>query len=810
MEFQLDQYGYITKYLVSGLKEEADISTVTGDDQLVCEKRMREKIEPIGGPAARESIRIGENSSLGLPWQYGYNYGNCFVDMSKFYPTLKYIQMHAATILKVPFEMEVEVWLWSYAAVAVWLGDELVGTIEHPCYKPIQKKCLKLKLNKGENVLFISLCNLGVRDTRTLFGIQIPGVEKEEIRVVLPDEEHVEAFISVDEWLSSVVLKADKLLFYGKAPEASRVVYDGKPVDFEKFYNRYTFQNIEGQTEVLLQEGKPCFKVEVPVGGQVLSRTFERCELLQPLYTSVGGRQENYERIFKRIASVGQIPRGDKESFSMYPILARYYLGEVRKEDEQEIYKSLKQIESKRDCSDFLTCALVRFLKLYRVSGPLAKRCREVMLDYRYWMDENGSDGMCFWSENHSLMFFVSAYLAGDLYPEERFLRSGKTGVEMKAQAGIRIYDWMTTTLAEGFDEFHSGGYTPITFAAILNVIDFGDEILSELAWKVADRLLEDMSFQTFQGVVIAPMGRVYREVLYPFSQDIQCLVNLIDEKAPDRFSEWIIFLATSRYRVPSDLKQRMNQPLSMVYEESNGRICVERQAEYMLTSVESPRTDGIKRRWENSYGEPDVDKGSFKYVKALNECFHGTTQFEPGVFGYQQHLWSGALSPEAVVFVNHPGGSCESCSTRPGYWFGNGIMPALKQVKNVLYSIYQIPEQYPVSFTHVYWPSKRFREEQRESHWLAASAGQGYIALWCSEEMTPYDDWLAECEYRVHARNTAYLCICGSLKEYSNLEAFLGHCKSKRPVYDKNTGRLTAGNDSLLFEKHDNQIQYI
>ncbi|RHC44871.1 hypothetical protein DW841_27510 [Hungatella hathewayi] len=69
----------------------------------------------------------------------------------------------------------------------------------------------------------------------------------------------------------------------------------------------------------------------------------------------------------------------------------------------------------------------------------------------------------------------------------------------MKETARQRIRDWMVQTEREGFDEFHSGGYTPITFAAILNVVDFCDGELSALAWKAADRLLKDLAVQTFQ-----------------------------------------------------------------------------------------------------------------------------------------------------------------------------------------------------------------------------------------------------------------------------------------------------------------------
>lgn len=86
-----------------------------------------------------------------------------------------------------------------------------------------------------------------------------------------------------------------------------------------------------------------------------------------------------------------------------------------------------------------------------------------------------------------------------------------------------------------------------------------------------------------------------------------------------------------------------------MMYGESNAQICIEKNEDYMLTSVQSPR-NGEPRVWENIYGREDALKGCFSYVKSLNECFHGTTQFQPGVFGYQQHMWYATIDPAAVI----------------------------------------------------------------------------------------------------------------------------------------------------------------
>lgn len=810
MEEYLNQYGYITSYLVSGMKEEPFESGIQDDDQMRCEKKMRLSMAVQDDNMPTGEIRIGGNSALGLPWNYMYSYGNWFVDLSKFYPKLAEVQLHAATVLVAEEEMETEVWLWSYAAVRVWVEGKLAGEITTPCYKPIQRQVLRWHLKKGRNLVYVKLKNLGVRDTRTLFGIQIPGEERHKIMVSLPDEKRAASYQKTGQWLSGIRLRKGTFLFPGLPPENSRIVYDKRPRDFKDFPFRYETQEIPEGLSVELAEGKPYVQVQVAVGEQLLTRNFERYELLSPVYSDDKEEHHCWEKVFRDIASVGQIPRGTKESFSMYPILARYFFGIETKEDEDELFKSLNQIESRRDCSDFLTCAIVRFLKLYPMKETLAQRCREVMLGYRYWMNEDGNDGMCFWSENHSLIFFVSAYLAGDIYPDGYFVRAKKLGKEMKAQARQRIYDWMESTLTEGFEEFHSGGYTPITFAAILNVIDFGDEELSVLAWKVADRLLEELALQTFQGVSVAPMGRVYREVLYPFAQDIQSLIHLADPAAPEKFSEWVIFLATSRYRMPDGLKERMKEDRSLVYDEGNARICVEKTKDYILTSVQSPRTDGRSRVWENRYETPGTDKGSFAYAKSLNECFHGTTQMEPGVFGYQQHLWQAAVSPCAVVFVNHPGGSSEACSTRPGYWFGNGIMPALKQEKQMLLAVYQIPDTHPIPFTHIYWPGERFEEQIHQENWMVGRVGRGAVALWCSEKPVPYDDMLALCEYRVESRRAAYLCVCGSLKEGESLNDFLRNCQTLKPVYEKTEGRLKAGNHSLSYVEHENTTQYV
>lgn len=124
----------------------------------------------------------------------------------------------------------------------------------------------------------------------------------------------------------------------------------------------------------------------------------------------------------------------------------------------------------------------------------------------------------------------------------------------------------------------------------------------------------------------------------------------------------------------PADLEEIAAGTGAFHYTTSNARIDGYKTGDYLLTSVQSPRRDGVQRVWQPE--EREEMRDHFIYVKSLNEHFHGTTQFQPGEYGYQQHMWYAALSDDLVVFANHPGHTCEDMSeVRPGYWYGNGAM---------------------------------------------------------------------------------------------------------------------------------------
>jgi hypothetical protein len=224
----------------------------------------------------------------------------------------------------------------------------------------------------------------------------------------------------------------------------------------------------------------------------------------------------------------------------------------------------------------------------------LKSRIDQVLLNYRYWMSEEGSDAMCFWSENHSLLFYSSAMIVGAMYPDSYFPTAGMDGKSLSAFGRKLTSEWMDDLEHHGFEEFLSTVYMNITFVSLLNIVDYGDAEMSARAWKITDKLLEGLSLHTFKGTIIAPMGRVYRGVIHPTEQGCQALVNLIDPSCHSSFGEgWLSYYATSRYRVPKKFATLMKTDADTEYSSGSALIRLKKTKDYCLTSVASPRNDG-------------------------------------------------------------------------------------------------------------------------------------------------------------------------------------------------------------------------
>jgi hypothetical protein len=773
-----DSNGFLTKWLICGPKLNIPEIVVEEEIQEKFESKMREAI-PDDNFTVPMNIYLDETCS-GQNWKYWYGGNGIFVDISNFYRLICRVEFYGATQIKSSEACELQLCLWCYPATDVWVNGEKVLTHEAAVYKPMRRAQTSIKLKKGINDIFVRCQNLGVRDTRNIYGMQLIG-ELSGIENILPDKDgNIRQLTEAADWLDSLKLKEAHLLFAKSAPPVPCTIEMYTELPHKSGKNTICISAPwENGSSYDFAEGYKGVKVIIFLHGQSLVRSFEIMENEKPVYQKVSGTIAEHRK--NVIALTGELKKkidsDNPMDTGVYYVLARMATngGFISEDDKAILLHDLDFVDACSDCSDFALSALLRLFMTYDVEDQeLQERMKQVVLRFRYWMDEEGSDGMCFWSENHTLLFHGCQMVAGLLYPNEIFSRSGRTGIEMNLLGNKRCSEWLDIVEKKGFEEFLSAGYMCVTAAAILELVDFADEIVQKRAEALLIKLLEQLSRHALNGSTIGPMGRVYREVIIPHKQEIQAIIHYINPEAPQMFTAWLAPFATSHFVIPDHLTDLMKSQVSTVYNSGNAEICLVKTDNYLLSSVSSPRSE--------------------------EELKSSMTLFEPGLYGYQQHMWYAALDNDCIAFINHPGATNDESEMRPGYWYGNGLMPALMQKGRILGGIYHLDQKrHPVNFTHLYWPSFSLEEEVLEGNWLFGRKGKGYLAIWSSVQGKPFDDVLSGCEYRFVSECSAFICMTGSKQEDGEFTDFMLKAKNLNPVFALDGMSLEAGGEYHL-----------
>lgn len=784
----INAQGFLTRYLVCGPFLSDPHTALRDKNQLTFEKKLRAEIAAGDEIAPESGVALGADAGDGQVWRLNLPGNDWFIDMSAFYHLLTRVEARAYTQLVSDREQTVSALCWTYTAADIWLNGERILKNTPAVYKPIKCHALTLPLKKGENELYIRMQTLGARDTRTLLAIQLTGDFSGVSASLGEGDARLSELYACEDWLNALRAENGALISPSAPPAGMRVL------DFEHPGASKDGEGWEAGTTFALSPEARAFGVYCDRYGTRLMRRFE---LLERSASRPLSPEADYESRVRRLCHGPQT-----ENLPLTAIM-HYENGTNTEADEKQILDFLDVIDSRADCSDFYFNALFRLVKKFDLPDALRERFRHTALNYRYWMDEDGADGMCFWSENHALLFYSNQYLAGGMYPDDTFVRSGLTGREVRARGRERCLGWLTDVSTYGFEEFASSSYAVVTSCALLSLIDYGDAELHALATKVLDGLIRQMALHVFDGAVVAPQGRAYRAVLRPQTQASTALMNLCLPHMRDVNSNWLCAFALSDYPIPSDAQTIAARDRDLSYACGNAEIYVCKTKDYMLTSCQSPKT--LKGGWARV---TEGETFSNEWIRTLNERFHGTTLIQPGVDGYQQHLMYAALSSEAVSFVTHPGGTSDMSQMRPGYWNGNGEMPAIVQRGARLGLVYQISDAHPVSFTHVFLPTCRYDEVRRDGHYLFARVGDGYMALWMSGDAVPFTDLLTDCEYRVYGKRAAYLYTMGSRAEAGSFAQFIERVKKAPIAFDGET--LSSGDLHVTFVRHTDSSQIV
>ncbi len=772
--FSLNEYGYINKWLVSGpVNERVDQSARTISDQWTYEQHLRKTAHDEGPTAMPTDISFGKPGLDGMPWRYYQAGVNSFLDASGFYSTVHTCELWAATVLCSETEQDVEADLYSYVASAIWLNGERVFCRTESNYAPVFHARITLHLHEGENLLFVRMHNICARDARNVFGISFR--DPSAVRVAYPGEQSEELMQAEDaaQWLSQVRYDGKDSLIAPVNPPI--------PVSVEvslKNGEQEMKASWDADAFFVMDEDVIAVRVSAQAGETELLRKIERNDRMLPQSAASLPIQQERERILQMLVDA-PYKNGTSEMHKLYAKLALG--GTFDEADARAVRHACETIDENHDCSDFRLSALLKMLKC---GMPLPEEMRELIhrtaVGFCYWTDETTCGAMATGTENHSLMFHGCQMMAGSLWPDEVFPRSGRTGREQQAIARERICVWLDKVEKNGFKEYLSGTYMPVTTGAMLAVVDHADEQISARMAKLLDKLFYDFATNAYDDIVVAPQGRIYRDILNPWEHGTQGLYHFATGRGPVLMSEWFGVFAKTKYRIPDDVCEYATRRGLTTYRTSGTEIYTYKSEGFILTSTPVPRAES-----------------------------DGHGLYEPGAYGMQQHLFYASLGGAANVFISHPSATFDGTIIRPGYWNGNSYLPALEQRDNALALAYCMDDALAVKFTHMYLPTFAFDEIRDEDGWKFCRRGEAYLAVWCSKKLHLYDaDIVQGCDFRAEEGSCGWLLVCGDKTIVPDFDAFCAYAKAFAPQFDEQSGTLRSRDWTVRNDMHAKGVQ--
>ena len=271
----------------------------------------------------------------------------------------------------------------------------------------------------------------------------------------------------------------------------------------------------------------------------------------------------------------------------------------------EKLEGAIERINVRDDCCDFTANHLIRFYleNKHRLGEKNKKEIQDCLTGLKYWLtDYDGrDDSMCFWSENHQILFAVTEYLTGYEWPNVKFA-DGRLGTSHIESAKERINAWMEQRYYYGFNEYYSNNYYIEDIGPMANFIEFANENDKDMANKmmmVMDILWYDIASQSYKYVdakgkinyaFMSASGRMYMD--NKSSDDTGNRLRLFIDYVLDNGEEYKtydrnFFICFKRmyentsYEVPQVIKEIFNDNSKVqIVKASNGITLAELQSD--------------------------------------------------------------------------------------------------------------------------------------------------------------------------------------------------------------------------------------
>ncbi|ULT56727.1 hypothetical protein L1999_27460 [Neobacillus drentensis] len=412
----------------------------------------------------------------------------------------------------------------------------------------------------------------------------------------------------------------------------------------------------------------------------------------------------------------------------------------------QHIKSCFNEIEKKGDCADFRLAPLLGFTIKYQdiIPADFHREIEELAVNFRYWIDEPGNDVMWYFSENHALLFHISQYLAGHMYPERVFTVSNRTGMEQYEIGKKRLEEWFDVFFDYGFSEWNSTTYLPIDLIGFFSLYESApDASIRDLAKKALDITFEIIAINLQGKTMSTTYGRVYEH-------DLKAME--LGEVANLAFIAW--------------KKGNLNHALR-----STTLFCI---SDYTPPQLEQNFIEDESKALVSQYIQGIKKVYTYNY-KTKNYCMSSAINFNAFKRGHQQHAMNIALGQDNTqVWINHPGESVYSGENRPSFWAGNGISPNIRQYKQYMLMEYRLQEPF-LPFIHAYLPFWKLDEIIEKGNWLFVRKDQTYLGIYFSQGFERIKEGaVAYREARACGMSHKIVCICSSEYEHKTFSNFM------------------------------------
>lgn len=455
------------------------------------------------------------------------------------------------------------------------------------------------------------------------------------------------------------------------------------------------------------------------------------------------------------------------------------------------------------DCSDFRAIWLCKLR--YALDG--SDNCRDLLTEkvddavkaalagFKYWITSDGTDSMCYYSENHQMVFAVSEYLAGAAYPDEVFSIDGKSGREHMSIAAARMNNWFDQRARYGFSEFLSSNYLAVDIGALSVLLMYcRDSKMCSKAETALNLILLDYSLQMYDSGFSGPAGRNYARNNTAFmastaSRRITERILNPGGNEPDvffgGFAGLFVSLADSgRYSVPGAIIELARDNSKGIIRSSSGLTLREMQQKNLIGSDDyrlmlqlgmgalsnTEVIDNTMRMLNRYKLTHNSFVSGFKFfnirlfqllgltgalAKKLDPFSNGMAiqrnevytyccedyklstnrLYFPGSYGAQQLQQMACLPHGINVFTANPMDRKE--------FQGYGVAPCASQETNCMLSIYNIPEKNILMatgatrhYTSTYFPSEKFEEVIINGRYAFGRTENTYIAVIGASEL--------------------------------------------------------------------------